>query len=147
MRLAPLVALMVMAAYGVWVYAQELPVDVPGSVCNVGSDRGDWSGSLFPNLGPQDEVSPQNNQCLDPGNGGSAVCGGYTCFTKCEIVTVNDCVWRWVCAAFGAICQYWTVDPRGRALCAATTFGCIAYDWQQVCTPRQEERCQMYCVR
>ncbi len=28
-------------------------------------------------------VKPLDNQCLDPGNGGSAVCGGYTCFTKC----------------------------------------------------------------
>jgi len=92
-------------------------------------------------------VKTLDNQCLDPGNGGSAVCGSYNCFTRCETITVNDCVWRWVCASFAAACVYWTVDPRGRAVCAATAFVCTGYDWQQVCTPREEQRCQTYCVR
>ncbi len=107
----------------------------------------------FPQEGPScplpgDEmVKPLENQCLDPGNGGRAVCGSYNCFTRCETITVNDCVWRWVCAAFAATCVYWTTDPRGKAVCALTAFVCTASDWQQVCTPRQEERCQTYCVR
>lgn len=103
-------------------------------------------GSSCPLLGDE-VVKPLNDQCLDPGNGGSAVCGSYNCFISCDTVTVNDCFWAFVCASFGAACVYWTTDPRGKHFCAVTYFLCQVLTAQRGCTPLREQRCQVYCVR
>lgn len=95
---------------------------------------------------PGDEmVKPLENQCLDHGNGGSAVCGSYNCFTKCETVTVQDCTLKWACIAGEVVCvRYGAVAPYP---CMATIFVCNAFGWVNECFERQEQRCQTYCVR
>lgn len=96
-------------------------------------------------LSADEMVKPLGDQCLDPGNGGSAVCGGYTCFTKCEVVTVYDCTLQWACIAGMTVCTaYGSTYPLP---CMATVFVCTAFGWVNQCFPRQEERCQTYCVR
>lgn len=93
-------------------------------------------------------VKPLADQCLDPGNGGSAVCGSYNCFTECQTVTVYDCTLRWACIAGETLCVLWSrYDPWGVPVCMATVFVCNAFGWVNECIPRQEERCQTRCVR
>jgi hypothetical protein len=130
MKLAVLRGLMFMVLGLPVALAQAMPFSQEGPSCPL----------------PGDEmVKPLENQCLDPGNGGSAVCGSYNCFTKCEVVTVQDCTLRWACIAGATLCiLYGPVYPYP---CMATVFVCNAFGWINEYSQRQEERCRTYCVR
>jgi len=90
-------------------------------------------------------VKPLVNQYFDPGNGGSAVCGSYSHFAKCEVVTVQDCTLRWACIAGTTLCVRYA--PVYHYACMATVFVCNAFGWINESSQRQEERCRTYCVR
>lgn len=67
MKLATLGGLVYMVLGLTVAMAQAMPFSQGGSSCPL----------------PGDEmVKPLENRCLDPGNGGSAVCGSYNCFAK-----------------------------------------------------------------